>query len=162
MKLNNNAIEGGLAGATTLGLITDTLRKVNGNSPHFNLLQKGKLDKRLKKTASKKGMEATRQYVELAGDLISSAAYLGMSALGKKQNVMLRGGMLGTAAGLGDVFLKQKKKNKHGDGTVNGQEEEKLSTKVLKVSLYAIGGLIAGKIMETIEKGGKKKKKRKK
>lgn len=155
------AIEGGLTGATTLGLIHETLNKISG-SPHTNVFKKGRLGKRLRKAASRKGMKAVRQYVRLAGDLLGSSAFWSLSAVGR-QNAVLTGGLLGTTAGLGSVFLngEEPKNGKR----VNGHErqplmaeEEKLSTKILEVSLYTIGGLIAGTLVDRM--GGKKRKKR--
>jgi hypothetical protein len=159
MKMNN-AIEGGIAGAATLGLITETLKNINGSSSHVNLFKKNNLQKRLSKTRGKKGAKATRQYLRLAADLLGSTAYFGLSALGKKENAMLRGGVLGTAAGLGTIFLNGEK-HKNDEKPYPSKNEEKPITKVLKVSLYTIAGLIAGKVIQDFEEGTKKSKKKK-
>lgn len=53
MKLAS-AIEGGLAGATTISLISETLRRLDGRAPGANGINGKKLKKRLKKAGSKK------------------------------------------------------------------------------------------------------------
>lgn len=159
-----NALEGGLAGVTTISLLTDTLRRINGNSSNFHVFEGKRLKKRFKKVKSKKPLKATKQFIELAGDLLGSTAFLGLSSLGKKKNAMLRGGLLGTAAGLGSVLLnghdheEKRKYNGHEGFHPTVRQQDQLVSKILEVSLYAIGGLIAGKVIE----GNGKKKKRKK
>ncbi len=150
-----------MTGATAISLINETLNKINGSS-HTNVFKKGRLKKRLRKGASRKGMKAVRQYVRLAGDLLGSSAFLGLSAIGR-QNAVLTGGLLGTTAGLGSVFLngEESKNGKRGigqNGSHVAMEEEKLSTKILEISLYTIGGLIAGTLVDRMSQ--KKKKKR--
>lgn len=161
MKLDG-ALKGGIAGATTLALLTETLGRVNGNSSHFNVLQNGKLKKRLKKTGSKNTFRATKEYIKLAEDILGSAAYLGIHSLSKKKNTMLRGGILGTATGFGNVFLKREEQKKESVKNIALVDEHSrdinLSTKLLKVSLYTIGGLIAGKIVEDLHKKKRRKK----
>jgi len=158
-----SALEGGLAGVTTISLLTDTLRKINGNSSGHHLLEGKRLKKRFKKVKSKKPLKATQQFIELAGELLGSTAFMGLSSVGKKKNAMLRGGLLGTAAGLGSVFLnghddEKRKYNGHEGFHPTMNKQDQLISKILEVSLYTIGGLIAGKVIE----GKNKKKKRKK
>ena len=168
MKLSS-AIEGGIAGATTLGLITETLHNINRNSPHVNLLQQGKLKKRFKKSKSNNGFKATRNYIQLAGDLLSSTAYFGLSALVKKKNIVLKGGLLGAAAGLGSIFLDppiDEKLNGKKRGTFDpdkqSQFEDSLDTQIAQVALFTIGGMLAGKIVESLEPNKKSRKKKNK
>jgi hypothetical protein len=153
-------MRGGIAGLTTLGLLTHTLGRSNGHATQYDLLGKGKLKKRLKKTGSKNGLKATKEYIELAEDILASAASFGIGSLSKKKNAMLKAGILGTAVGLGNVFLNESNHGQHNGqmGSGRRREDDKLSSKLLKVSLYTIGGLIAGKLAE----GSKKKSKRKK
>jgi hypothetical protein len=161
MKLAS-AIEGGLAGATTISLLGETLRKINGKPSGTTGFNGKKLKKRFKKGKSKKPLKATKQYVRLAGELLGSTAFLGFSSLGKKKNAMLRGALLGTAAGLGAVLLNDHNKDEPG---TNGHEgyptllpaSDTMLSKALEVGLFTIGGLIAGRM---VQGPGKKKKKK--
>jgi hypothetical protein len=161
-----SAIEGGLAGATTISLLGETLRKIDGKSPGANGIKGKKLKKRFKKAGSKKRHKATEEYVKLAGDLLGAASVLGFTSLGKKKNAVLRGALLGTAAGLGAVLLEDYSHKKDND-KVNGHEgfpstmlaKDTVLQKALQVGLFTAGGMIAGKLMQG---AGKKKRKRKK
>jgi hypothetical protein len=163
MKLAS-AIEGGLAGATTLSLLGETLRNIDGK-PHG--INSKRIKRRFKKAGSKKKpIKATEQYIRLAGDLLGAASLLGFTSLGKKKNAVLRGALLGAAAGMGAVWLNDKTHDDHRD-KVNGHEgfhatmEAKDTTlqKAMEVGLFTLGGMLAGKMLQG---SGKKKKKRKK
>lgn len=162
MKLAS-VIEGGLAGATTVSLLSEALRKINGHSSKPALFNGAHLKKRFKKAKSKKPMKATKQFIGLAGDLLGSTAFLGFKPLTKKKNAALRGALLGAAAGLGSVLLNDQEKNKgkfdkSGDYSFEATEKDTLLTKALEVGLFTVGGMIASKM---IQRSTKKKKKRK-
>lgn len=163
MKLAS-AIEGGLAGATTISLIGETLRKLDGRQPGANGLTHKRLKKRFKKAKGKKSKKSTEQYVKLAGDLLGAASVLGFTSLGKRKNAVLRGALLGAAAGLGAVLLDDHAgHNHHQSNGHEGFQETMLAKdttlqKAMEVGLFTIGGMIAGKILQ----GAGKKKKRKK
>jgi hypothetical protein len=164
MKLAS-AIEGGLAGVSTISLLGETLRKIDGRPPGANGIKGKKLKKRFKKANSKKPKKATEQYIRLAGDLLGAASVFGISSLGKRKNAVLRGALLGAAAGLGAVLLDDHKNDRDSE-KINGHEgypstmlaRDTTLQKALEVGLFTIGGMIAGKIL----KGSGKKKKRKK
>jgi hypothetical protein len=164
MKLVN-AIEGGLAGAGTLSLLQEALHKVDHSSPRPLLHQAGLL-KKLKKNSGKPGMKSTKLYIQLASELVSNAALFGLSGLGKKRNALLRGTLLGAAAGLGSAFLQKEDKEKNGDGNFAGGENgiiqaqpvnADMKKKIMTVTLYAAGGLLAGLAVKNVS--GKKVKK---
>ncbi len=75
---------------------------------------------------------------------------------------MLRGALLGAAAGLGAVLLNDHERD---ESMVDGHEgfhallpaSDTVLRKALKVNLFTLGGLIAGRIMQG---PGKKKKKK--
>lgn len=160
MKLKS-AIETGLAGATTISLLGETLRRIDGQNSHPNSMHKKSLEKRFKKASSKKPLKASKQVIGLAGDLLGNASLLGLGKLTKKKNAVLRGALLGTAAGLGVVWLNSGGNSKGGVNGHKGYPYTKTATdpllaKALEVGLFALGGAIAGKLV----KGEKKKKKK--
>jgi hypothetical protein len=163
MKLAN-AIEGGLTGAGTLSLLQEALHKIDHSSPRPLLHQSGLL-KKLKKNTGKPGMKSTKLYIQLASELVSNAALFGLSGLGKKRNAVLRGALLGAAAGVGSAFLqKEKKEEKPGDLSANGEGVitarpvvSDVTKKAMTVALYTAGGLLAGMAIKNFS--GKKVKK---
>lgn len=161
MKLAQ-AIEGGLAGATTISLLTNTLRKIDGNTARATLFDGRNLQKRFKKAKSKKSSKAAKQYIRLAGDVLESAAFLGLSSLGKRKHAVLRGALLGTVAGLGSEFLHMAEKDKSANALPEDEQKpvlarNELLKKAMRVGLYTIGGVVAGKVIQLTSKKKKKK-----
>ena len=148
MKLAN-AIEGGITGATTLGLIQEALHKIDPKAPRAKLLNSPGIIKRIKKQTKKKGGVPGKLYINLAGELLSNAAYFGLTALGKKKNAVLRGGILGAAAGLGSVFLNEDKSE---------DKQTDIKNKILTITLYTAGGMLAGAAIKKMNKKNKKRK----
>jgi len=147
MKLAN-AIEGGITGATTLTLLQQALHKMDPKAPRAKLITSPEIIKRIKKQSKKKGRLSTKLYINLAGDLLSNAAYFGLTALGKKKNAVLRGGVLGAAAGLGSAFLNESESD---DPGVNN-----LRKKIFTIALYTAGGMLAGAAIKKLNKRKKK------
>ena len=75
--------------------------------------------------------------VALAGDLVSNSLYYSMADTGDKKNTLVRGALLGLGAGLGAVVL-PKTLGLNEDATTRTAK-----TKVLTVTWYLIGGLVA-------------------
>jgi hypothetical protein len=148
MKLAN-AIEGGITGATTLSLIQEALHKIDPKAPRAKLLNSPGIIKRIKKQSKKKGGVSNKLYINLASELLSNAAYFGLTALGKKKNAVLRGGILGAAAGLGSAFLNDDKSE---------ESKASINNKILTVTLYTAGGMLAGAAIKKINKKNKKRK----
>jgi hypothetical protein len=161
MKLAS-AIEGGLAGASTLTLLQEALHKIDRKSPRPFLHKTGIL-KHFKKGPGKKGY-SSKLLITLAGELLASTAYFGLSALGKKRNAVLRGGLLGAGAGLGAAFLDtddHKAVKKNGMHITPEEKKDELKKKLLTITLYTAGGVLAGMAVKKLNGKTKKGKKRK-
>jgi len=160
MKLAS-AIEGGLAGATTVSMLGEALRKIDEHSS-ADLFNGNSLIKTFKKAKSKKASKATKLWIKLASELLGSTAFLSLSSLGKKKNAALRGALLGTVAGLGSVVLnghdnhKAKASGHEGYRLVKPPADPVLA-KAVQVALYALDEIIKEKMMQAT---GKKKKKK--
>lgn len=142
MKLSN-AIEGGLTGAATLLLLQQTLRKIDIKAAEATWLKKNKLVKYLKRHGIKNSGNNSKKYVQLAGELLSNAAYFGLIGTGKNKNAVLPGGLLGAVAGLRAAFMPE---DDEADPTENPTKK-----KILTIALYTLGGLLAGKAMQKID-----------
>jgi hypothetical protein len=73
----------------------------------------------------------------LAGDLVSNALYYSMVAQGKPEGALLRGAMLGLAAGLGAVALPKPL-------GLQPQINRTSATHAMTIGWYLLGGLVAG------------------
>lgn len=147
-----DVIEGGLAGVTTLSLIQEALGKLDNKEPRTLLHQSDALRKLQK--GKVKGHKSKELYVNLAGELMGHAALFGLSGLGKKKNAVLRGGLLGAAAGLAVAFLDEDKEPArqaaHADGRMVDAEAEAIRQKIITVVLYTLGGVLAGVAVKAI------------
>lgn len=160
MKLTK-AIEGGLAGASTLSLLQEALHKIDGSAPRPFLHQSGIL-KKLKKQKHKNKPIGSKLFIQLASELMGNAAYFGLTGVGKKKNAVLRGGLLGAAAGLGAAFFQHEgKKDFISKEDQPREQAEELKRKLLTVALYTSGGLLAGAAIKNMHKKSWKKKKNK-
>jgi hypothetical protein len=161
MKLAQ-AIEGGLTGASTLSLLQAALHKIDHKAPRPLFHQSG-LIKKLKKHSGKKGKQDNKLYMQLAAELLANAAYFGLAGLGKKKNAILRGGLLGAAAGLGSAFMRDEHEMPDPD-TLDGSPviqatSNSTKQKLITIGLYTAGGLLAGVAVKKLNTKKKKSKK---
>jgi len=133
-----SAILGGLAGATVLTILHESVRKVNKNAPRMDKLGMEAIDKTLQKVNVEAPEKNTLFKITLAGDLITNALYYSLIGLGGKKQVILRGGLLGLAAGLGGVYLPKPM------GLNPAPSNRTTETKLLTTAWYLTGGLVAG------------------
>jgi hypothetical protein len=148
----SNAIEGGIAGASTLTLIREALSSIDRDQSKPRLLHKPGIIKKIKKESKRKNGNPAKLYITLAGELLSSAAYFGLTGLGKKRNAVLRGGLLGAAAGIAAAYLQQPETTEEEQNSDIG-----LKRKLATVSLYTAGGLLAGVAVKHLNKPKLKK-----
>jgi hypothetical protein len=157
MKLAH-AIEGGLAGASTLTLLQQTLHKKRSTQAPVPLHKSGLIKEFRKAGKKKKG--SPQLYIKLAGELLANAAAFGLTAIGKKKNAVLRGALLGAGAGLGVAFLQDATDSKEDNGTLQAHESttKSLYDQLFTIGLYTAGGALAGYALK--KWSGKKKKKK--
>jgi hypothetical protein len=130
-------LAGGLAGAITLTLLAELLRKNFSGAPRLDKLGEEALDKTVSEISGKH-MTADRQYsTSMAADLISNTLYYSATAF-KPASAVLTGAILGATAGAGAVKLPGRL-GLNEDNTAGSPNK-----KLLTVALYTIGGLIAG------------------
>ena len=144
--MNLKSTIGGLAGACTLTLLNESVKKLDKDAPRMDLLGMNAVA-RLMKGNNILAQTAGKLFpVALAGDLISNSLYYSMADSGDKTKTLIRGGLLGLAAGLGAVVLPK---------TLGLNEEattRTLKTKILTVTWYVIGGLAAAGAINLLEK----------
>ena len=143
-------LESGLAGAATLTLLSETRNKINSNSPNTNLFHRKGIVRHLKKGMRKKGFKAVKMYVSVAAELLSIAGALGISGLGKKKNAVLQGGLAGALTGTAVAFLQNVPENE-------SDNNELWRKRLVTIALYILGGLVAGKVVQAMNKKKKKK-----
>lgn len=144
------ALGGGLAGAVTLTLIHETVRKFDPKAPRMDLLGKQALTKLIKSMGKQPPAEDKLFGITMAGDIISNALYYSVAGLGSKKDILFNGAKLGLVAGLGAVFLP-----KH-IGLNNAPSNRTLKTEIFTVAYYLIGSLVASAVIKKLDKKTKK------
>ena len=128
----------GLAGACTVTLIHETMRRLDPAAPRLDVLGMRAIAKMMRAADTTPPEEDTLFGMTLAGDIVSNAAYYSLTGSGK--NAWLRGGLLGLAAGVGGVVLP----GPLGLGTAPSNRTTK--TQVMTVAWYLLGGLAAAAV----------------
>lgn len=144
MKLSS-AIGGGIAGAITLTLIHETVRRSVTDAPRMDLLGMEAIAKTLDSVDTEVPEEDKLFKITMAGDILSNALYYSLTGIGKGEQAILRGASLGLAAGIGAVYLPEPL------GLNAAPAGRTIQTKIMTFALYTIGGVVAGFIGKLIE-----------
>lgn len=145
MKLLS-AIAGGFAGAAALTLLHESVRRLNRDAPRMDLLGMEALSKTLQSIKVPVPDDDNLFKITMAGDIITNSLYYSLAAVGDEKKVILRGILLGLAAGFGAVYLP--KPLGLNEATANRTTE----TKLITVGLYVAGGIVAAITSMLIEK----------
>src|SRR5687767_235124 len=106
MKLLDGLI-GGLAGALSVTLLHETLRKVYPGAPRLDLLGEQATSKIIKATGHEPPAEDKLYGTALVGDVAANALYYGFAAANAKHPVRTAA-ILGITAGLGAISIPSK------------------------------------------------------
>ena len=144
--MNIKSTIGGLAGACTLTLLNESVKKLDKDAPRMDLLGMNAVA-RLMKGNNILAQTAGKLFpVALAGDLVSNSLYYSMADTEDEKKTLIRGALLGLGAGLGAVVL-PKSLGLNDDATTRT-----IKTKLLTVSWYVIGGLAAAAAMNLMNR----------
>jgi hypothetical protein len=131
------ALLGGLAGAVTVTLLNEVVRRLLPHAPRMDVIG----ERALSRTLDAAGAEPPRGDAlyrwTMAGDLLSNTLYYALVGVGARRGGWARGGALGLAAGLGAVYLPEPL----GLGRQPGARRP--LTPVLTTVWYLAGGLAA-------------------
>jgi hypothetical protein len=149
MKLLTS-LAGGLAGAISVTILHELLRKVDPSAPRLDLLGEQATARLMEKTGHPASGNHHLRTSALVGDIISNTLYYSLAGTRVKKAVST-GGMLGLGAGIGALKLPQAI-------GLNGAHTN-LTTKRrwLTVGLYVAGGLIAAAVTKWLENKSSKK-----
>ena len=140
------ALEGGLAGSIILTSIHELIKRTNPKAPRMDLLGMNALSKLLQKTFDKNPDPKTLFIWTLAGDIIANSLYYSLTGTGKSKTALVKGTLLGLAAGAGAILLPKPL------GLNQAYSTRTTTTKLLTVVLYLTGGLIAAATVKLLEK----------
>jgi hypothetical protein len=138
---------GGLAGAVALTLLNETVKKFSPNAPRLDLLGENAVAKLMKGNSFIP--QVVQQYFPLAGDLVSNSLFYGMARGKNSSNTLVRGALLGLAAGVGAVVLPKE------IGLPERHTNKTTETKLMTLGWYVVGGLVAALVINALDSGPK-------
>lgn len=136
----------GVAGATFLNVLHESVRRVVPTAPRVDLLGREVIRRAFHKQG-KKAPKGNKEYaITLAADMLSNALYYSLVGWGKGRSAWIRGLLLGLSAGLGAVkapdYMKLPKK----------AVKRHQSTKLMTIGWYLLGGVVAGFVAQLLSK----------
>jgi hypothetical protein len=140
-----SALAGGVAGAVVLTLVHESVRRLTPAAPRMDLLGMEALAKTLDSVDAEVPDEDKLFKITMAGDILSNSLYYSLSGIGNRQGAVLRGTLLGIAAGIGSVYMPKPL------GLHAAASSRTPLTKLLTVGLYTIGGFVAGAVGKITE-----------
>lgn len=132
--LNQNLLSG-VVGAIMLNLVHQLGKKINKDAPHIDEIGKEAVSKSVKSAGFTPPRGNKLFATTLVGDVIANSIYYGLIGKGRKENLLLRGLIYGTVAGVGALTLT--KPLGLNDRPVNRTTK----TKVMTLGLYILGGI---------------------
>lgn len=131
------SLTSGLAGALALTAVHETARRVLPNAPRMDIVGRRALVKGARRLGFGPPSPETRRPIALAGELASNTLYYTLVGLGRKPSPLLRGGALGSVAGLAAVALPPML------GLGRQPRGTTKNTQAMTAGWYLIGGLVA-------------------
>ncbi|BDP44228.1 hypothetical protein DAETH_41970 (plasmid) [Deinococcus aetherius] len=128
-------VAGGVAGAVTVTLLNEGVRRVTPHAPRMDVIGERALSEALEAVGVNPPRGDSLYRWTLLGDLASNTLYYALVGVGGPRNAWGRGGALGLAAGLGAVLLPRPL----GLGRQPGERAP--LTQLLTVGWYLAGGL---------------------
>jgi len=141
------ALASGLAGAVTVTVVHEIVKRIDPKAPRMDLLGMNALSKMMVKAGETPPNRKQLFLYTMAGDLIANGLYYSLAGVGYKKP-WLKGTLLGTAAGVGGVLLPKPL------GLNPDHSARTTSTKLMTVGLYLIGGLVTSAIVKTLQEKG--------
>jgi hypothetical protein len=130
-------LAGGFAGTLTVASLHEALRRVTPDAPRMDILDMDLIRKGLKSMNKEVPEENRLQQWAVGGELFCDTAYYGLTGIGGKKGIWLRGALLGLIAGVTAVVLPKPL------GLPTEPSNKTLGTQLMAIGLYLMGGLVA-------------------
>lgn len=132
------AISGGIAGACAVTALHESARRTVPEAPRMDILGMRAISRGLEAMGCEPPREERLHEAALAGDLVSNSLYYSLIGLGKPEDAVRNGALLGLAAGLGGVLLPGPL------GLGEAPSNRTRATQGMTIAWYLLGGVAAG------------------
>lgn len=137
---------GGLAGSIILNTVHQLVKKMDKDAPRIDKVG----EEAVSKTISAAGYDPPKGqklfYTALLSDVVANTIYYSLIGKGKKENLLLRGLIFGSLAGIGALTLTKPM------GLDDQPINKTTKTKVITVGLYILGAIATAYSLKLIKK----------
>lgn len=142
-----SSLAGGLAGALSVTVMQEVLRRVDPSAPRIDLVRKQAAFKIADKfkNGSKEADASTVNKLGMAGEIISNTLYFSLTATGGKKALPV-GSLLGLGMGAGALVLPAKMGL---NGYFSGGTRKR---KWMTMGMYLVGGMVAAAVSRCLNK----------
>ena len=141
------AAASGFTGACVLTLIHESARRAWPRAPRMDVLGMRAIAKSMRGLGQEPPRDEELHTLALVGDVIGNSLYYSLVAVGRPEGALLRGTLLGLAAGAGARLLPEPL------GLGNAPSARTPETKAMTVGWYLAGGLAAALAYRLLAKG---------
>jgi hypothetical protein len=145
MVFNKNML-GGMIGAIALNAIHQVAKRIDPEAPEIDKIGEQALSKTIRATGNEPPHGNNLFLATLGSDIAANAMYFSLTGIGGKKNMLLRGAVLGAAAGIGTLQLTKPL------GLDDAPVKKSMRTQVMTVSWYLLAGLITAGVLKAIKK----------
>lgn len=145
------SLAGGLAGAITVTILHEVIRKIDPSAPRLDLVGEKATQKLVQKTGYHPPTGNKLYATSLAGSILANTLSYSLAGISGKRPLSV-GTIMGATMGFGAVTLPGKLGL---NGTHTSRDQKK---KWMTIILYIAGGLVASSVARRIEKRKKKQK----
>lgn len=142
------ALGSGLAGAATLNVIHETVRRIRPeDAPRMDVLGRRSIARGMEMVGVTPPSKGKLQGLALAGDLLANSLFYALVGAGSPtpRRALLRGAALGSAAGIGAVVLPPLM------GLGSAPSRRTPQTKAMTFAWYLAGGLAAAGVWSLVQ-----------
>jgi hypothetical protein len=132
------AMAGGAAGACAVTALHESGRHTLPEAPRMDVLGMRAIAKGMEYMGQQPPSQDRLHTAALAGDIVSNSLYYSLVALGRPENAVRNGALLGLAAGIGGVLLPGPM------GLGEAPSSRTAATQVMTITWYLVGGIAAG------------------
>lgn len=144
------SLAGGLAGAVTVTILHELIRKIDPSAPRLDLVGQKATEKLVQRTGHKPPTGNNLYATSLAGSILANTLSYSLAGISGKRPLSV-GTIMGATMGLSAVTLPGKL-GLNGHHVKNDQRK-----KWMTVVLYIAGGLVASAVARQVEKRKKKR-----
>jgi hypothetical protein len=132
-----DALSSGLVGAAALTAIHESARRTFADAPRMDVLGERAIARSVNLVRKDPVQEDQLHTAALVGDIVANSLYYSLVGVGSPQTALLRGAVLGLAAGIGGVYLPGPL------GLGSSPSARTPATKLMTITWYLAGGIAA-------------------